>query len=187
MADKKQYPKITISGDIGSGKSAVGRLLEEKTGFKFLSTGQIQRSIAKDRGMTTLELNKYAETHAEIDHDIDDFVKKLNQEPESLIIDSRMAWNFVPSAFKVYLTVDLEEAARRIINHQRSTELYNDIAAAKADILQRKDSEQNRFLKLYGVDCTDINNYDFVIDTSKDLPEQIVETILQQFAKWQAS
>lgn len=48
---------ITISGDIGSGKSTTGKLLAKKLDYKYLSTGAIQRQIAEEMGMTTLELN----------------------------------------------------------------------------------------------------------------------------------
>ena len=49
---------ITLSGDIGSGKSSVAAELKHLTGFDIIGTGKIQRAIAERRGVTTLELNK---------------------------------------------------------------------------------------------------------------------------------
>lgn len=63
--------KISLAGDLGSGKSTVGRIIGEKCGLEFYSTGTIQRKIALERGMTTYELNRYMEDHPEIDDEID--------------------------------------------------------------------------------------------------------------------
>jgi cytidylate kinase len=63
--------KITLTGDLGSGKSAVSSILCEITGFEYLSTGRIQRKIAENMGMDTLELNRLADTDPSIDERID--------------------------------------------------------------------------------------------------------------------
>ena len=64
--------KISLAGDLGSGKSTVSKILIERLGASYYSTGSIVRSIAEKRGMTVTELNVYMETHPEIDHEIDD-------------------------------------------------------------------------------------------------------------------
>ena len=69
--------KISLAGDLGSGKSTVGRLLAEKFGAQMYSTGTIQRELAEKMGMTTLELNKYSETHPEIDNMIDERILQI--------------------------------------------------------------------------------------------------------------
>ena len=94
--------KISLAGDLGSGKSTVSAILIERLGAKYYSTGAIVRSIADSRNMTVVELNKYMETHPEIDHEIDAGIAALSESPESLIIDSRMAWHFTKGTFKVY-------------------------------------------------------------------------------------
>jgi len=171
--------KITITGDLGSGKSAVSRLLKEALGYPIYSTGAIQREIAAKHGMTTLELNRYAETHREIDDEIDDFSRNLGRRDEGVIVDSRLAWHFIPNSFKVYLAVDIDEAVRRIMGHDRgAAERYADAATAKRDIEARKKSENDRFLELYGLDCDDMTNFDLVVDTTDKSPEQVCDAIL---------
>ena len=91
--------KISLAGDLGSGKSTVGKILAPLFGAEIYSTGTIQRGIALQMGMSTLELNRYMETHPEIDGMIDDGLRALEKEEKNLIIDSRMAWHFVPSSF----------------------------------------------------------------------------------------
>ena len=105
--------KISLAGDLGSGKSTVGKILAEKLGAEVYSTGTIQRAIALKMGMTTLQLNQYMETHPEIDGMIDDGLRALEHEDKKLIIDSRMAWHFVPSSFSVYMAADPYISAER--------------------------------------------------------------------------
>jgi cytidylate kinase len=174
--------KITITGDLGSGKSAVSKLLEEETGFPIYSTGAIQREIATKHAMTTLELNRYAETHPEIDEEIDEFSRNLGRRPEGVIVDSRLAWFFIPNSFKVYLKVDLAEAVRRIMGHDRgAAESYPDEATAKRDIATRKQLENERFRELYGADCADMANFDLVLDTTDKTPQQVGSLILSGY------
>ncbi|NJD03321.1 MAG: cytidylate kinase, partial [Ruminiclostridium sp.] len=93
-ADKKV--KISITGDLGSGKSTVCKLIMEQYGLKVYSIGSIQRSLAKKHNMSILDFNKYMETHTEIDEEIDNELIEIGRRDEDMILDSRMAWHFVP-------------------------------------------------------------------------------------------
>jgi len=180
-----KYPKITITGDLGSGKSTVAKYLSEKIKFHKYSTGDIQRNIATKYNMTTLQLNEYMKSHPEIDDEIDNFTKKLNLEKGSFILDSRMGWYFIPKSFKIFLKVKSKIAANRIYNDQiRVNEKYKDIDEALRDILNRKQIENERFKNLYNVNCIDMNNYDIVIDTSYTSPNVTVQTLQHQFYQW---
>jgi cytidylate kinase len=180
----KPHPKISLTGDLGSGKSHLSRLLSERLGYKIISTGLIQRDIAHKHGMTTLELNEYTRTHPEIDDEIDGRVTELEKSQESLIFDSRLAWHFAPSSFKVYLKVDPDEAARRIFKDQRCSEKYQSLEEAKQQILARRQSELQRFKDYYHIDYADLHNYDVVVDTSHQPPAEVCETIIRSFEKW---
>ena len=175
--------KISLAGDLGSGKSTVGRLLAEKFGAQMYSTGTIQRELAEKMGMTTLELNKYSETHPEIDGMIDDGLRTLNERKISVVIDSRMAWHFVPSSFSVYMSAAPAVAAARIMYAGRSSEPFSGIDEAIRSIAARRKSEQARYMQLYGVDIMDMKNYDFVIDTSEIPPELVAERIAAAYEK----
>ena len=180
----KTYPKISLTGDLGSGKSHLSRLLAETLGFRIVSTGFIQREIATKYGMSTLELNEYTQTHPEIDEEIDQRVTELQDAKESLIFDSRLAWHFAPKSFKVYLTVDVEEAARRIFFDQRTSENYHDITEARNQITARRKSEVERFKRFYDVDYSDFSNYNVVVDTTRAKPEDVCDKILAAFKAW---
>ena len=122
--------KISLAGDLGSGKSTVGKLLAARFGAEVYSTGTIQRAIALEMGMTTLQLNQYMETHPEIDGKIDDGLRALEGTEKNLVIDSRMAWHFVPSSFSVYMAADPYVSAARIMNAGRESEPFASVEEA---------------------------------------------------------
>ena len=177
--------KITITGDLGSGKSAVSAILCERLGYEKYSTGKVQRKLANRYGMTTLELNEYAETHPEIDDEIDSVFKEFNRSPEGMIVDSRMAWHFMPDSFKVFLMVPVEVAADRIMSDtSRKREQYESRAHAVRDLKARKESENRRFLEKYNADCTNPGNFDIAVNTANLRPEQVASIILAAFEIW---
>ncbi len=172
--------KISITGDLGSGKSTVCRYLKEKYGMNVYSIGQIQRSLAQKYDMDVLAFNKYMETHPEIDEEIDTELTKIGKRNEDMVLDSRMAWHFVPDSFKVYLTVDPDEAARRVINDQRGkVETYSCHKNARDCLIERKRSENLRYITKYGVDCSNLDNYDLIIDATSISPEQVSDKIME--------
>lgn len=180
-----QAYKITISGELGSGKSSMSKLLCEKADFKILSVGAIQRELAEKHGMSTLEFNKYMETHPEIDIECDNKVVEYGLSDANLILDSRMAWHFVPHAFKIHLLVNINIAAHRIFNdNDRKNEQNNDIEHTIQNIIIRKASEVKRFRDQYNVEINDLQNYNIVVDSSFISPENIADFVLNKFESW---
>lgn len=180
MADK-----ISLAGDLGSGKSTVADILISRLGAEYYSTGAIVRSIADRRGMTVTELNTYMETHPEIDHEIDDGIAALSDVDKFLIIDSRMAWHFTKGTFKVYLSCDIETSALRIMNANRKGEHAATLEETIDATRTRRESEKKRYFEQYGVNIKDLSNYSLVVDTSNATPEEVAECIITAFEKWQ--
>ena len=176
--------KISLAGDLGSGKSTVAKILIDALGAEYYSTGGMVRAIAERMGMTIGELNKYMETHPEIDREIDDGLVKLAEDEHPYIIDSRMAWHFTDGTFKVYLSTDIETAALRIMNAGRSCEHAQDLDEAVRCTKERRRSECKRYMEKYGVDITDLTNYSLVVDTTYTTPEEVAGVILSSFEKW---
>jgi len=173
---------ISITGDLGSGKSTVAEILCKRLNYEYIYTGKIQREIANRYSMTTLELNQYAETHPEIDAEIDSTFKSLN-ESANLIVDSRLAWFFIPKSFKVFLKTDLIVSANRIsCDKQRENEKYSSKEEAINKIIARKESENKRYMELYGANCSDLSNFDLIVDTSYITPERVVDIILAAYS-----
>jgi predicted cytidylate kinase len=179
---------ITISGDLGSGKSTLSRLIAEKLELKRYSTGDIQRSIAASMNMTSLELNRLAEKDPEIDRRIDEGTVQIASENDRLVLDSRLAWHFVPYSFKIFLSVDEMVGAKRIMGAGRgSVEQYQTVEEAISLLRQRRESEDKRFKELYNADPVDFRNYDLVVDSSVATPAAVESTVLAALDRWRAS
>lgn len=177
---------ISMAGDLGSGKSTVTNLIMERLSYPIHRNGEYFRKLAVEMGMSVTEFNEYVETHPEIDNQIENSARKAADENEKLIIDARLGWYAVPESFKVYLTVDIDEAARRAFNDPRrkSSESFETIEEQKEDLEKRFNLENERYFKLYGVHKEDKSNYDFVLDTTKLSREEVVEKILCAYNKW---
>jgi cytidylate kinase len=169
--------RITIAGDIGSGKTTIAGELARRAGVEMCSTGGIQRQLAAARGITTLELNRLAETDPSIDDQIDGYLKNL--QAGNLVVESRMAWRFVPNARRIYLYVLRHEAAHRILRANRDDERYRLLDDAVLHIGERRKSEVRRFKKYYDVDIDNLRNYDRVVDTTFASPQMVVDRILK--------
>ena len=175
---------ISITGKLGSGKSTVCNLLKDRYGFEIYSTGAFQREVARSMGITTLELNKRLREDPSLDYVIDDAVKKLSIEraQDKLIFDSRMAWHFADKSFKIFLTIEPCEAARRVMLNQRGCEeFYADEQEACDKLIERSKVEQARFLQIYDVDYYDFNNFDLIVDTTRRTPEEILDIIMAAY------
>ncbi len=176
---------ITIAGRLGSGKSTVCAILREKYGYEIYSTGVIMRSIAAELGISMLEMNKLMTEDNKYDHMLDDTVHKISLEraDASLVFDSRMAWHFAVNSFRVYMYVDAQTAAMRVLNDKSrgSVEAYKSAEQARAELVARAAEENYRYKMIYGVDNLDYNNYDLVIDTGCMTPDEIATLIIEEY------
>lgn len=176
--------KISLAGDLGSGKSTVAKILIDALGAEYYSTGNKVRSIAERMGMTIGELNTYMETHPEIDEEIDNGLKELANDERAYVIDSRMAWHFTEGTFKVYLSTDVETASLRIMTAGRSCEHSETLEETIRCTKRRRASECKRYGEKYGVNILDLSNYSLVVDTTQASPEEVAGVILSCFEKW---
>ncbi len=178
---------ISITGKLGSGKSTVCNIMKDRYGFQIFSTGTINREYARSLGISTLELNKRLNDDPSLDHEIDGTVTRLSKErkDEDLIFDSRMAWHFAENTFKIFLTIEPMEAARRVMLNQRGDEeKYTDVDDACAKLIERSRVERDRFVGIYGVDYYDYNNFNIVVDTTNKTPDEVVAAIMESYDKY---
>jgi len=174
---------ITITGNLGSGKSTVARLLSEKYDFEVYSTGKVQRELAAKMNLSTLELNQLMMSDRKYDHMIDDATRQISRDKkdENIIFDSRLAWNFVEHSFKVFVSVSLDVAAGRVMNDQRgSVEKYSSIEEAKELLAKRAETESIRYKDIYNLNYMDFSNYNFIIDSTYCNPDLIADIIMEE-------
>ena len=174
---------ITITGNLGSGKSTICKILEDKYGFSIYSTGKVQRELAREMNLTTLEMNKLMCSDPKYDTMIDDTTARISREnkDKKIIFDSRLAWNFVDQSFKVFLQVSLDVAANRVINDNRGQEeRYKNLEEAKALLKERALTEDRRYKDMYNVEYFNYSNYNLVIDSTYATPEVIAAIIMEE-------
>jgi len=133
-------------------------------------------------------MNISAEAQRDIDIKVDKLLQEMYRNEEKLVIDSRMAWHWMPGSFKVFLVLDPETAARRIYVHLqqggRTSEDARSVEEVRNSIDRRFASEQKRYAGLYGVNPTDPLNFDIVINTKHNNLETVTTMLLAAYQAW---
>lgn len=174
---------ITITGNLGSGKSTICKLLNEKYQFEVYSTGKVQRELARQMNLTTLEFNQLMCSDRKYDKMIDDETARISREnkDKNIIFDSRLAWHFVEHSFKVFVSVSLDVAAARVMGDKRGdVEKYSSLDEAKKLLAERAATEKLRYKDIYNLNYMDFSNYNLVIDSTYCTPDKIAEIILRE-------
>ena len=177
---------ISISGDLASGKGTVSEILMKKLGHGIYRNGEYFRKLAKEYNMTLSEFGEYVIKHPEIDIEIENSAKEYAKNNDNFIIDARLGWYAVPESFKVYLKVDIDEAAKRAFNDQKRKDLesFSMVEEHRQALIERFEAENDRYFKLYGVRKEDMSNYDLVVDTTEMTPIEVANIIIAEYEKW---
>lgn len=184
---------ICLGGLPGSGKSTARSLIAEKLGWEMFSTGDFMRGLAKERGMTFDEFNAHIAENKKDDELIDAELSRIENEEDDIVVDSHLAFHFVPSSFKVFFDVSLETSASRIYgDRDRETrksvgDTMDTLDEAKERIQARIDNHNDRYMRHYSIVPYDSSNFDFIVDTEKHSPEEITDIVITEFKKWRVS
>jgi radical S-adenosyl methionine domain-containing protein 2 len=169
--------RITLSGYAGSGKSTVGKILQNKLGFEFISVGNFSRDFAmKQYGLTINQFQEKCKIEPELDNLIDEKFRDECNSKSKIIVDYRLGFHFIKYAFHILLEVSDEIAAQRIGMAKRTGEDIDIIS-----IKQRNQEMRSRFIKLYNVDFTDEKNYNLVLNSDRNSPEEIAHLIINAY------
>jgi cytidylate kinase len=184
---------ITLSGKPGSGKSSTADRVAEMLSYTRYSSGDYVRRITHKQKITLQEFNKRAESKPEMDHQIDEQLRKLRDHSD-IVIDSRLGFYWIPESFKVYLDLDNDVAVARIFKDANFNTLRSESGEGSQsmdDVMdqveERMRSERTRFKKLYGVNPYSIEHFDLVIDTARHSPQTVALTIFDSYKKWLVS
>lgn len=182
---------ITITGNLGSGKSSIAKILKEQ-GYEIVSTGNIFRQLAMEKGLSVEEFNKQVNEATQrgdrsVDKLIDDTTTKIGKEKDHIIFDSRLAWNFVPDSFKIFVITDIDEASRRVFHDsmRANSESYDSQDTCKKALIHRQEMETVRYQDIYHIDYYDMSNYNLVIESTNAAPAELAEEILGQLAAFE--
>ena len=175
---------ITLTGNLGSGKSTLSKILESQYGYEIFSTGKVIRQIASDHGVSVLEMNKLMEKDHKYDHEIDDTTARIARENpnKNILFDSRLAWNFVEKSFKVFLSVSLDVAAVRVSGDltRGGVENYASLEEAKRQLKERAEAEDKRYKEIYNIEYFNMSNYNLILDSTDCEPEILAQILKEE-------
>lgn len=174
---------ITLTGNLGSGKSTICKILESEYKYEIYSTGKVQRKLAEDLGISVLEMNQLMCKDHKFDNMIDDTTAKISREnkDKAIVFDSRLAWNFVETSFKVFLSVSLNVAAERVYGDNRgNVETYSSVTEAKQQLKLRAETENCRYKDIYNLEYFNFSNYNLVLDSTYCTPELLADVMIKE-------
>lgn len=165
---------VAIGGPPGSGKSTAGRLAAGSLGLEFRSAGEEFRRAGRERGMDVDAFGRYAESHPEVDEELDRAMLELAS--PGRLLEGRLTGPLcrkkgIPVHY-VIVTASEDERVRRVATRDGQT-----IAEARERIRARETSERERYRRLYGIDL-DRETPDLTVDATGPPPNDIAEAIV---------
>ncbi|HYM70502.1 MAG TPA: cytidylate kinase family protein [bacterium] len=163
---------VTVSGEIGAGKSTVARALARALGLRYLSTGEVFREEARKRGVTLAELGRLAEQDSSIDRTIDEMQVQAARAGD-ILVDSRLSGWLIGGDLRIWLRAPLAVRAARVAARDGT-----DVARAARDVQTREACEHHRYRQTYQLDLTDLTRYHVIVDTAMWGADEIVAALL---------
>ncbi|BCU67156.1 cytidylate kinase [Sulfolobales archaeon HS-7] len=166
---------IAISGPPGSGKTSVARKVAELSGMELVSGGMIFREMAKEKGISVIELNQIAEKDKNIDYYVDNTLVKMAKLKDNAVFESHLAGWLLRgvASYAVYLNAPIDVRSKRVADRDNISPIQ-----ALREIAKRELSHYVRFWELYGIDITDLSGFDLIISTEKLNILKVAEIIL---------
>lgn len=172
-------PVVWLAGPPGSGKTTAGRRSAERVGLPYRSAGDRFRSEARARGLSLEAFSRFAETHPEIDRDLDRAL--MSDAPPGAVLEGRVVGALLrrdgTPVYAVRIDAREEVRAARVAGRDGT-----DASTALQRIRERAESERKRYAEIYGID-PELERYDARLDTSDlDVEAATVEltTILRR-------
>jgi CMP/dCMP kinase len=165
---------VTIGGPPGSGKSTAGRRVAERLRLEYHSAGDVFRAEGRRRGMDVETFGQYAETHPEVDRELDDAMQALATPGH--LLDGRIQGalcrrNGVPVHY-IVVTATEDERVRRVAQRDGQS-----LAEARLRVQQREASERDRYRRLYSIDL-DREVPDLTVDSTARPAPKVADSIV---------
>ena len=173
------YMIVTLGGLPGTGTTTILIHLADILNAKTLSAGEIFRQMATEQALSLSEFGELAKKNDTIDKQLDARQQEIAKESgciknpnKHIIVEGRLAGRLVDADLKVWLKAPIEVRCKRTA--PRDKQSYED---ALRDTKIRETCETSRYMKYYGIDMSDLDCYDLVIDSSKWGQHEICDLI----------
>ncbi len=171
---------IAVSGPPGAGTSTVAKMLAEKLGVKYFSPGQYMKNQTEGneteaafKGWEDEELSSES-----FHNDIDEMQREIAEKGD-VVIDGKLSVHMLEEQadIKVFLDAPLKVRARRSAGRDKM-----DFKEALETLEKRQEEEVKNWRDMYGFHYIEKqkDSADIVVDTSENLPDEIVEKVLQK-------
>lgn len=154
--------RVTVSGLPGSGTTTLAEALSSRFDLEHVSSGDVFRAMARERGVSLAEFGRIAEEDPAIDREIDERQREIAREKDNVVMEGRLSgWMVEDADLRVWLAAPLDVRAKRVAEREEQT-----VEEARDEIEEREQSEAKRYREIHGIDIEDLSVYDLVIDTS---------------------
>lgn len=171
--------KITLFGLAGTGTTTTGREIATRLNLEFLSTGNMFRAQAAELGLSINELDKLSQVDPKYDRMLDERIADYGRTHDNFLIESRMAWHFIPDSIKIKLFCDFDTRIARVAARDVMS-----VEEAHRLTVEREQAIFDRYDRYYGVvDCNNDANFDLVIDTTSAPFELVTKQIIDFISK----
>jgi CMP/dCMP kinase len=171
------FRAITLSGEVGSGKSSIAAaLLEILPGWTRINTGQRFRAFCAENGMQIEQVSFIPDfIHKEFDNQQGDLLAAGQQ----IIVEGRLAgWlsRDLADVFRVYCEAPFEVRVERSRKRERVP-----LEQAAQDVETRDRLDLEKYRRIYILDdYRDPGYYHLVLDTCQGTPQKLASLVIKQ-------
>lgn len=164
---------IALGGPPGSGKTTAARALAAELSLELVSAGDRFRAAAARRALDLEAFSRYAESHPEVDRELDAEMAGLAR--PGRILEGRLTGPLlrrrgVPVRW-LAVVADAEVRAERLARRDGRP-----LEEARRRMAERERSEHARYRELYGIDL-EHEAADYTVDSSRLGPAEVVAAL----------
>lgn len=172
--------RIAISGYSGCGNTTATNNVGQALGLKMVN--YTFRDLAKDLNLSFDHIQNAASKNLIYDY-LTDFVLIRNAlANENIVVGTRLAAWLMNAELRIWLHAPLEARAKRIFARHKDDPNIN-YEQVLYLTLKRDEQNKQRYLRLYGIDTSDHDGFDVIINTAQLTANQVSGLIVAA-SKW---